>query len=109
LFAPLLHIFRAVRGPIVEEAALVRALGEGWIAGAALDVYEFEPALCPGLAELPNVVLAPHTASASRDTRDRMAMMAATDALHHLRGERALHPVNPEVYETEAYRRRATS
>jgi glyoxylate reductase len=102
------YLINAARGPMVDETVLVRALGEGWIAGAALDVYECEPALCPGLAELPNVVLAPHTASASRDTRDRMAMMAATDALHHLRGERALHPVNPEVYETEAYRQRAT-
>jgi glyoxylate reductase len=102
------HLINVSRGPVVDEASLVEALREGWIAGAALDVYEDEPNLAPGLAELPNVVLAPHAASASRDTRDRMAVMAATDALHHLRRHPAIHAVNPEVYETEAYRVRAS-
>jgi glyoxylate reductase len=103
---PTAYLINVSRGPVVDEAALVRALREEWIAGAALDVYEHEPQLQPGLAELPNVVLAPHAASASRDTRDRMAVMAATNVLHHLRREPAGHAVNPEVYETEAYRRR---
>jgi glyoxylate reductase len=103
---PTAHLINVSRGPVIDETALVQALREGWIAGAALDVYEHEPHLTPGLAELPNVVLSPHAASASRDTRDRMAVMAATNVLHHLRRQRALHPVNPEVYETEAYRRR---
>jgi len=100
------------RGPVVDEAALVRALREGRIGGAALDVYEDEPAMSPGLAELadreegPTVVLVPHIGSASRDTRDKMATMAATNALAHLRRERAPNCVNPEVYECAAYRKR---
>lgn len=100
------YLINTARGPIVDEEALVGALREGRIAGAGLDVYENEPTMAPGLAELENVVLLPHVGSASRDTRDGMAEMAATDALHHLRGERALHVVNPEVYDGEAYRKR---
>jgi len=100
------YLINAARGPVVDEAALVQALRAGWIAGAALDVYEDEPAMAPGLAELDNVVLLPHIASASADTRGRMASMAATNALAHLRGERAPNAVNPEVYETAAYRER---
>ena len=94
------------RGPVIDEAALVRALAEGWIGGAALDVYEDEPAMKPGLAECPNAVLVPHVGSATRDTRGKMASMAATNALAHLSRERAPNCVNPGVYETEAYRRR---
>ena len=96
-------LINAARGPVVDEAALVRALREGWIAGAALDVYENEPQLSPGLADLDNVVLLPHILSASHDTRGRMAEIAARNALCHLRGERAPEVVNPEVYESEAW------
>ncbi|MGD2069797.1 MAG: D-glycerate dehydrogenase [Gemmatimonadota bacterium] len=96
------------RGPVVDEGALVRALRGGWIGGAGLDVYEDEPEMAPGLAELPNAVLAPHVGSASRDTRDRMAVIAATNALHHLRGERAPDTVNPEVYEGNEWRARTS-
>ncbi len=99
-------LVNTARGPIVDERALVRALREGWIAGAGLDVYEDEPAMAPGLAELPNAVLLPHIASASHDTRGRMSWMAATNAVAHLRGERAPNAVNPEVYESAAYGRR---
>ena len=100
------YLINAARGPVIDEKALVRGLREGWIAGAGLDVYEDEPAMAPGLAELPNAVLLPHIASASVDTRGKMSSMAAANALAHLRGERAPNPVNPEVYDTEAYRRR---
>ena len=105
---PSAFLINAARGPVVDEAALVRALKEGWIAGAGLDVYEHEPSMEPGLAELENVVLVPHIASASVDTRGKMASMAAENALAFLRGERAHDPVNPDVYETEAYRTRAS-
>lgn len=103
---PEAYLINAARGPVVDEQALVRALREGWIGGAALDVFEDEPAMAPGLAELPNVVLLPHIASATVETRETMATMAATNAVHHLRRERAPNVVNPEVYETDAYRRR---
>lgn len=103
---PTAHLINASRGPVVDEKALVRALKEGWIGGAALDVYEDEPEMAAGLAELPNAVLLPHIASASRDTRGKMASMAATNAVSHLRRERAPNAVNPQVYETDSYRAR---
>lgn len=96
-------LVNAARGPIVDERALVRALREEWIAGAALDVYENEPALAEGLVGLSNVVLAPHIASATIDTRARMATIAAANAIAHARGEPAPHCMNPEVYGTNAY------
>ena len=103
---PTAYLINASRGPVVDEQALVRALREEWIGGAALDVYEAEPVMAEGLAELSNVVLLPHIASASRDTRGKMATMAATNALAHLRHTRAPDVLNPEVYDTDAYRRR---
>ena len=106
---PTALVINAARGPVVDERALVRALTEGWIGGAALDVYEEEPRLAHGLAELDNVVLLPHIASATAGTRGRMATMAAGNALAFLAGDKALNPVNPEVYETEAYRRRVAA
>lgn len=106
LMKPTAYLINVARGEVVHEAALVRALRERWIAGAALDVYEREPAMEPGLAELDNAVLVPHIGSATRDTRDAMATIAATNALHHLRGERAPQCVNPAVYETGAWRKR---
>jgi glyoxylate reductase len=93
------YLINTARGPIVDESALVRALREGRIAGAGLDVYEAEPAMAPGLAELENVVLLPHLGSASRGTRDQMAVLAANNALAMLRGDRAPNCVNPAVYE----------
>jgi glyoxylate reductase len=86
------------RGPVVDEKALVRALKEGTIAGAGLDVFEKEPEIEPGLFELNNVVLAPHIASASHETRLKMCMMAADNLLASLKGERPPNLVNPEVW-----------
>jgi glyoxylate reductase len=100
------YLINTSRGPVVDEAALVRALQAKTIGGAALDVFENEPEMSPGLGELDNVVVVPHIASASRDTRNRMATMCAENAVAHLKRERAPFCVNPEVYETEAYRRR---
>ena len=86
-------LVNAARGPIVDEAALVRALEEGWIAGAGLDVFEEEPKIHPGLTPLPNAVLAPHIASASRDTRLAMATLAVRNCLAVLDGKPPLTPV----------------
>jgi len=86
-------LVNAARGPVVDEAALVRALEEGWIAGAGLDVFEEEPKIHPGLPPLKNVVLAPHIASASFDTRVAMATLAVRNCLAVLDGKPPLTPV----------------
>ncbi len=91
------YLINASRGPVVEEAALVQALTEGWIAGAGLDVFEEEPKVHPGLLGLPNAVLAPHIASASSDTRIKMATLAVDNCLAVLEGQAPPTPVNPEV------------
>jgi glyoxylate reductase len=106
LMKPTAYLINAARGPIVDEAALVRALAKKQIAGAGLDVYEDEPAMAEGLAGLENAVLLPHLGSATRGTRDLMATKAASNALAMLRGERAPNCLNPEVYEGAAYRAR---
>ena len=81
-------LVNTARGPIVDERALVEALREGSIAGAALDVYEDEPQVSTELLELENVVLSPHLGSATRPTREAMGMLAV-EALRAvlLRGE----------------------
>ena len=86
-------LVNAARGPIVDEAALVRALSEKWIAAAGLDVFEEEPTIHPGLLPLKNVVLAPHIASASFDTRLAMSTLAMKNCLAVLEGKPALTPV----------------
>ena len=103
------YLVNTARGPIVDEKALVAALRKKKIAGAALDVFEDEPEMAAGLAELDNVVVVPHIASASRDTRNRMATMCAENAVAILKRGKAPNCVNPEVYDTEAYRRRIAS
>jgi glyoxylate reductase len=77
---PTALLVNVARGPMVDECALVEALRAGEIAGAALDVYEHEPEVDPGLLELENVVLTPHLGSATRDTRVAMGMLCV-DAL----------------------------
>ena len=84
------------RGPVVDEAALVAALEDWKIAGAALDVYEKEPVIHPGLRRS-NVVLAPHIASASLETRTKMACMAAENVIALLQGRRPANVLNPEA------------
>ena len=90
-------LVNVARGPIVDEKALVHALKTGTIAGAGLDVFEREPKVQRGLLRLPNVVLAPHIASASMETRTRMACMAAENCVAALTGLRPPNIVNPEV------------
>jgi len=82
------------RGPVVDEAALGDALAEDRIFAAGLDVYEEEPTVHPKLLELENVVLAPHIGSASVETRDRMAVLAAENLAAVLRGEQPENPVD---------------
>jgi glyoxylate reductase len=100
------YLINVARGEMVDEQALVRGLNDGWIAGAALDVFEHEPAMATGLAACRNAVIVPHVGSATTGTRNRMATIAATNALAHLRLQRAPNVVNPDVYETAAYRER---
>jgi glyoxylate reductase len=93
---PTAFLINTSRGPVVEEAALVAALDEKKIAGAALDVYEQEPFIHPGLKR-PNVVLAPHLASASVETRTKMAVMAAQNVLALFKGQMPPNMLNPAV------------
>jgi len=94
---PSAYLVNVARGPVVDEAALVEALRGRRIAGAAFDVYEREPVLSPGLAELDNVVLAPHLGSANVTTRNRMAEMTAENLLAGLEGRMPPWCVNPEA------------
>lgn len=91
-------LINTARGPVVDEAALVVALREKSIAAAGLDVYEREPALESGLAELSNTMLLPHVGSATVSVRSEMARLCATNAVAMLRGELPPHPVNPEAW-----------
>lgn len=99
MMRPTAYLINTARGPIIHEQALIHALKEGWIAGAALDVFEHEPQVPQALLALPNVVLAPHLGSASVGTRTKMAVMAAQNLVAALRGERPANIVNPEVYD----------
>lgn len=87
------YLINTARGPIIDEHALVEALKNNVIRGAALDVFENEPALAPGLSELENVVITPHTASASDTARNAMAEVAAKNILAVLAGNAPLNPV----------------
>ncbi|MFN4191158.1 MAG: glyoxylate reductase [Pseudothermotoga sp.] len=91
------YLINTARGPIVDEKALVKALKEKWIRGAALDVFENEPQIEPELLELENVVLAPHIGSASHTTRIRMSIMAAENIVKALKGEIPPNLVNTEI------------
>lgn len=81
------YLINTSRGPVVDEAALVDALKGGTIRGAGLDVYEDEPKLASGLAELSNVTLTPHIASASEETRSKMSEIAAQNIVDFLTGK----------------------
>lgn len=93
MMKPSAYLINTSRGPVVDEAALVETLKEKKIAGAALDVFEKEPELMPGLNELDNVILTPHTASGTEGTRNKMSEMAASNVIAVLSGEEPVNPV----------------
>ncbi len=95
---PTAYLINTTRGPVVDERDLITALKNHRIAGAGLDVYENEPLLTPGLSSLDNVVLLPHIGSATVETRTKMAVIAAENAIRVLQGEKPHALANPEVY-----------
>src|SRR3984885_13649539 len=94
---PTAFLINTSRGPVVDEAALVYALESKKLAGAALDVYEQEPFIHAGLKR-PNVVLAPHIASASLETRTKMAVIAAENVVTFFKGKKPANMLNPEAW-----------
>jgi glyoxylate reductase len=97
LMGPEHYLINAARGPIVDEKALVRALKEGWIKGAGLDVYEREPATEPGLTDCWNAVLLPHLGSATVTARAAMAETAAKNLIAAVDGQTPPNLVNPQA------------
>jgi glyoxylate reductase len=92
------YLINNSRGPVVDEKALYKALKKGWIAGAALDVFEQEPTPANNpLLKLDTVVVAPHISSASYETRSKMAEMVAENLVAFFEGEKPPNLVNPEV------------
>ena len=97
---PTAHLINVARGGIVDDNALIDALGNGRLAGAGLDVFENEPALDPRFAGLSNVVLTPHIGSSSRATRLAMAMCAIDNLVAAFAGQRPPNLLNPAVLGT---------
>ena len=90
-------LINTARGPIIDEAALVRELRARRIAGAGLDVFEHEPKVDAALRKMPNVVLAPHLGSATVEVREEMANIVVDNILALLDGKTPPNCVNPEV------------
>ncbi|BCS31486.1 D-glycerate dehydrogenase [Luteitalea sp. TBR-22] len=93
LMKPSAYLVNMARGPVVEEASVVAALENGWIAGAALDVYELEPVVHPGLLKFENAFLIPHLGSATRETRTAMCNLAARNLIEVLEGRAPVTPI----------------
>ena len=88
------------RGPIVDEKALVKALEEKWIFGAGLDVYENEPEINPKLFKLKNVIIQPHSASATYNTRSNMSVIAAKNMIQGLSGKIPENCINKDIFKS---------
>lgn len=86
------------RGPVIDEKALIKAMKNNWIFGAGLDVYEYEPEVSKELIELDNVILQPHSASATTSSRTNMAIIAAKNMIAGLKGDIPPNCVNPSVF-----------
>ena len=86
LMRPTAYLVNTSRGPVIDEGALAAALKEKTIAGAAIDVFEFEPKVTQGLLDLDNIILTPHIASATEETRAKMSELAATNIIEALEG-----------------------
>jgi glyoxylate reductase len=104
LMKPTAYLVNTARGPIVDEAALVRALKERRLAGAGLDVYEHEPDIDPVFRAMPNVVMTPHTGSAITPLREAMANVVADNIIAVLEGRQPPNCWNPEIYDKAAAR-----
>jgi lactate dehydrogenase-like 2-hydroxyacid dehydrogenase len=89
------------RGPIINEKVLFKALKDKWIFGAGLDVYEHEPDITQGLKKLDNIVLQPHSASATIESRTKMSIMAAENMIAGLKGEIPPNCINREVFQNK--------
>ena len=98
LMKPTAYLINTSRGQVVDEKALVKALREGWIAGAGLDVYENEPQMMNGLNQCRNTVLLPHLGSATTETRTNMGFICAENAKAIFEGNKPPQIVNPEIY-----------
>lgn len=102
---PTAYLINTARGPLIDEAALAKALREGWIAGAALDVFSVEPLpLDNPLRGAPNLLLAPHQASFARETSEKVCLAAAQAIVDSMQGRRARWVVDPAVYESPKLR-----
>jgi glyoxylate reductase len=91
-------LINTARGALVDEAALVRALQSRQIAGAGLDVYEYEPEVSSDLRALPQTTLLPHIGSATRSVRSEMARLCALNAVRMAAGDLPLHAINPQAW-----------
>jgi len=104
------YLVNTARGPLIDEAALAKALKEGWIAGAALDVFCIEPLPKDNpLRTAPNLVLAPHQASFARETGERVSMAAAEAIVELKHGRKPRWVVDPNVYSSPNLRVKITS